>query len=77
LIRQPTIKPPVGYKIYLQSTLRIFYRLAGLTHTLDPLNISPMTQIRTSLARNSNSIAMAILTKAVLVEAYWSIRLVK
>ena len=55
-MRQPTIKPPVGYKIYPQSIFRIFYRPVRLIYTLNPLNISPTTPTGTLLARNSNSI---------------------
>src|SRR6266702_7796466 len=55
-MRQPAIKLPVGYKIYSQSILRIFYGLAGLIYILDPLSILPMTPVGTLSARNSNSI---------------------
>src|SRR6266702_8484690 len=55
-MRQPTTKLPVGCKIYLQSTLGIFYGPAGLTRILDLLSISPTTPVGTSSARNSSSI---------------------
>ena len=55
-MRQPTTKPPVGYKIYPQSILRIFYGLTRLTYILSPLSILPTILIGTLLARNFNSI---------------------
>ena len=55
-MRQPAIKLPINYKIYLQSTLRIFYGPIKLIYILDPLSISPITPVGILLVRNSNSI---------------------
>ena len=54
-MRQPAIKLPIGYKMYPQSTLRIFYRPTRLIYILNPLSISPMTLVKTLLVRNFNS----------------------
>src|SRR6266702_2438970 len=54
-MRQPTTKPPVGCKIYPQSTLGIFYGPAGSIHTSDPCSILPTTPVGTLSARNSSS----------------------
>ena len=55
-MRQPAIKPPVGYKMYPQSTLRTFYGPARLIYILDLLSISPIIPAGTLLARNFSSI---------------------
>ena len=41
-MRQPAIKPPVGYKIYPQSILRTFYGPTRLIYILNLLSISPI-----------------------------------
>ena len=55
-MRQPVTKPPISYKIYLQSIFKTFYRPARLIYILDPLSILPTTLVGTLLARNSSSI---------------------
>ena len=54
-MRQPATKPPISYKIYPQSTLKIFYGLTKLIYTLNPLSILPTTPVKTSSVRNFNS----------------------
>jgi hypothetical protein len=54
-MRQPAIKPPIGYKTYLQSIYKTFYRPARSTHILDPLSILPTMLVGTLLARNSSN----------------------
>jgi hypothetical protein len=54
-MRQPAIKPPVGYKIYPKNILRTFYGPTRLIYILDPLSILPTTPVGTLLVRNSNS----------------------
>ena len=55
-MRQPTIKPPIGYKTYPQSIYKTFYRPIKLIYILDPLSILPIILVGTLLIRNSNSI---------------------
>ena len=54
-MKQPTIKLFINCKIYLQNTLRIFYKLIKLIYILNPLSISPIILIKTLLVKNSNS----------------------
>ena len=55
-MRQPVTKPPISYKIYLQSIFKTFYKPAKLIYILDPLSISPITLVGTLLVRNSSNI---------------------
>ena len=55
-MRQPAIKPLIGYKMYPQSTFRIFYGPTKLTYMLDFLSISPIILAGTSLTKNFSSI---------------------